>query len=652
VTRRLVAVLVSLTICFVLLGGILFSPAAFAQEEEMLLFKEMPMVTTASRKATRLEESSAAVFVITAEDIKQSGATAIPELLRMAPGMNVVQVTASNYSVGIRDLNKIPADLVLVMIDNQVIYSDHQGETAWDSIPISLGEIDRIEIVRGAGSVLYGANAYQGVINIITKKVRDMDGTLLSFTVGNRNTTLATMIHSERSDKMGYRISVSHDEVDQWSTTNSPVDESKDVNKANWLMDYYIDDESKLTASIGYSDGTVEYGNYNVLMFQDDTQSWLATSLRYERPDFTATIYRRFLDRRKPGWTYLTGGPVTPAFHVEQELVIAEFQHTLRPVILNNEHEIIWGIVGQKKYVKSPGVQKDIQQREGLWGVFFQDEFSPRENLTLTTGIRYDYHPLTQDQWSPRIGMVYSPKQDHYLRASWSRAFRCPTMSESFIEYVDLSGGFGAFWYVQGNEELDPMTIDSFELGYTAPVNDRLKGTISLFYNLMDDYIERRVGAATALLKYVNGEDAVSYGFEVAADFIINSWLSGMANYSYALVKESTQDPFITYFPGNTPKHKFNLGLRAKKDNISANLLLHYTSHVMWPNSTDYPLIATWGGGKAPGYIMLNGRIAYAFSNDNAEIALAASNLLGDEHFEYSAIEVGRRILGTLSFKF
>ncbi len=619
-----------------------------ALDMDDIFFEEVPVVITAGRTEQKATEASASVYVISAEDIKQAGIVDVPEALRLAPGVNVTQTTAGSYHVNMREVNYIPGLYILTMIDGHVIYAEGQGETIWESLPIVIEEIDRIEIVRSPGSVLYGANAYSGMINIITKKAEDMDGGLVSVTGGEHGALVGSVIYSGKSSKVNYRISAGYDKVNQMDadqlvipTDMLPETEvAKEQIKGSLLLDYSVNEDSKLIFQGGISDGTKEQTHRTLYGWMKQTV-YLA-SFGYESPDLKLKVYQRAILRpTEDGYSFLPQvGPTgmsEAVKHCDMYLNSLELQHTIHAGDMN---DIVWGAQAQQKQVVTDTGQlltsDDITQN--LWAVYAQDMFKASDKLTITPAVRYDYHPLMEGQLSYKLGAVFSPDENSNLRALYSKAFRAPTFNESYLEYYVMG-----MLYAAGSEDLDPMTIESIEVGYNTMLSNRIKVDIALFQNTLVDfmYFDNTVMPVTE----TNDGEARGVGGEICFDVLLNSWLTGKLNYSYAEM-EVTEESAANWGVAQTPRNKVNLGLNAQKDALSANINAHYVGEgITW-------LTGNWGGTNEPldAYTVVNARVGYEF-REGAEIAVSGFNLLG-EHYEYDAMEIARKVMGSLSYKF
>ena len=218
---------------------------------ELELIKEEETVSIASRYEQPISEAPSDVYVITDDDIRQSGAIDLPTVLRRVPGIEVMQTTGAEFNVSARGDNQLLANKILVLVDGRSIFVDAQAIVYWKSIPVTLPEIKRIEVLKGPASAIYGFNAFDGVINIITKSPQEMKGTTLQFGGGEFGTISSAAIHANTFGKFGYRLSVGHDQNAQWRNRDALAFRS---NKFNLQTEYALSSDSKLSVSGGLVD--------------------------------------------------------------------------------------------------------------------------------------------------------------------------------------------------------------------------------------------------------------------------------------------------------------------------------------------------------------------------------------------------------------
>ena len=200
------------------------------QLRDEALYLQEETVSIASRYEQPISRAPSDVYVITDEDIRNSGATDIPTLLRQVPGMEVMQMNAVDFNVSVRGNNQLAANKLLIMIDGRSIYIDQAGLVIWKLLPVSLFEIKRIEVLKGPASAVYGFNAFDGVVNIATKSPEEMKGTTLQVAGGEVGTLLTSAVHAGTMGNWGFRLSGGHEQTQRWSDRDAPALNGQRVN--------------------------------------------------------------------------------------------------------------------------------------------------------------------------------------------------------------------------------------------------------------------------------------------------------------------------------------------------------------------------------------------------------------------------------------
>jgi len=250
---------------------------------ELELIKEEETVSIASRHEQPISQAPSNVYVLTDEDIRHSGATDIPTLLRRIPGMEVMQTTGADFNVSVRGDNQLSANKLLVMVDGRSIYVDFQGQVYWKAIPVTLPEIKRIEVLKGPASVLYGFNAFDGIINIITKSPEEMRGTTLQFGGGAYGTISSAAIYANTYKNFRYRLSYGHDQNQQWRNGSALAFRN---DKFNIQTEYVLPDDAKLSLSGGLVSMNRYDGPVTDAAVVADAPTLGNAHVLYERPSF------------------------------------------------------------------------------------------------------------------------------------------------------------------------------------------------------------------------------------------------------------------------------------------------------------------------------------------------------------------------------
>src|SRR5437867_12663205 len=250
--------------------------------EELLLLKE-ETVSIAVRHEQPISQAPSNVYVITDEDIRQSGAPDLPTVLRRIPGIEVMQVTGADFEVSARGDNELQANKLLVMVDGRSIYDDDEGFVFWKAIPVTLPEIKRIEVLKGPASSIYGFNAFDGVINIITKSPEEMRGTTLQFGGGEFGTISSAAIQAGILGNLGYRLSVGEDQTQQWRNRNALAFRSY---KFNVQTEYALSSDSRVLLSGGVVEANKLDGPFVEILANEFPLTQAYTNVAYERKNF------------------------------------------------------------------------------------------------------------------------------------------------------------------------------------------------------------------------------------------------------------------------------------------------------------------------------------------------------------------------------
>ncbi len=619
---------------------LLTAQVAPAQESsrELLLFMKVPTVVTPARREQPLTKAPSTTTIITAEEIRRSWATSIPDLLRAVPGLDFFRASASDVNIAARGLNTRLAHRMQVFIDGRSVNLDFINLPFWHEFPISLKEIERIEIVRSPASALFSVVAFSGVIHIITKSPEALEGTHVSQSVGGSGTNITNVIHAGVADKLGYKVVFEHDRTNHFP--NPPIGRSSNEKgredfRGNVLAEYKFNDRSKASLSAGIDgfDRDIVPG-----LGQDFGRFFARGGLGFVKFNYSLGDFKL-----QSVWDRLDmdmrSRPLPPAVPVS---ILPKTVSVLADAFkLEAQHSVYWGnqniLTGGTSYqfsVFDAPLLTGMKRKQHFFDAFLQDEYSPIENLTFTLGVRVDTHPEAGVNVSPRASIVYSPWERHTFRASVSRAFRNPSVVENF---VNLAVGPVV---VKGSRGLEPEEITSYELGYQTVLFERLKARIDLFYNKLDKLSLGPLSLPANPLELVllTGGGGSFYGGEVAFEFLLSEWLKGFVNYSY-----QERDVALKLL-GMGPHHKGNVGLNfTLPKGFEGDV---YVSTV--GQSTGSP-------GKVDSYSLVNLRLGYQFKllGAKGELDVRVFNLFNDRHREIPGGDIiERRITGGLQFNF
>jgi len=642
---------------------------------ELELIKEEETVSIASRYEQPISQAPSNVYVITDEDIRHSGATDIPTILRRIPGLEVMQTTGADFNVSVRGNNQLVSNKILVMVDGRSIYFDVQGLVYWKALPVTLPEIKRIEVLKGPASVMYGFNAFDGIINIITKSPQEMRGTTLQFGGGELGTISSAAIHAGTAGNFGYRLSAGHDQNQQWRDRDALAFRS---HKFNAQTEYLLPDSSKLFLSGGFVQSNRFDGQLSDVLTPNTNLSTGYAYAGYERTNF---FVRGFWN----GWNSdfdaavnpaisnllrLTASDGTTTFPARANTYNLEAQHILE---LGAANRLSYGV----NYRHNTLTCNCLVQggHEDRFGIYMQDEWQMMSQLRVVGGARYDLDSFINPTLSPRLALLYQPASNHTFRASVSMAYRPPTMIETFVDLraitnLPLPPPFNSTTTsTVGSRNLSPERIISYQGGYQGWfLNHRLRIRADLFYNHITSLIAAgslQISPNAITNGNVNGQADI-YGGEVGIEFLPTSWLSGFANYSYQEINQA-----LSPDPQNTvqralPRFKFNVGLRGDWENgISSEATFHHYGSVTYAVADNFAALSQFGAPqinpRVGSYNLLSLRAGYKFWQQkaeagymrDAELAISAFNALNDKHKEHPLGDtIGSLVMGWLTVRY
>ncbi len=645
-------------------------PAAISQELELL--KEEETVSIASRYEQPISQAPSNVYVITDEDIRHSGATDIPTILRRVPGLEVMQTTGADFNVSVRGDNQFRANKLLVMVDGRSIYLDAQGNVFWKNLPVTLPEIKRIEVLKGPASAIYGFNAFDGVINIITKSPDEMKGTTLQFGGGEVGTISSVAVHAGSSGKVGYRLSVGHDQNQQWRNRDSLAFRN---NKMNAHTEYALGGDAKLLFSGGLVDSNRYDGDLGDVGISSTRPTQGYVNLAYERPNGFVRAWWQgnntdsliLLDPQLTNLLRITNRNNSSLFNATTNTYNLEAQHTLQ---LTEGNYLTYGINYRHNTVSSDFIASG--QTQNRLGLYLNNDWRLTDTLTITAGTRLDLDSFIHAQLSPRFAIVYRPAPDHSVRAGLSIAYRPPTLLETYLDLVNaisIPPPLGPATVTSpslGSTTLNPEQIVSYDISYQGWFfRHRLRARADLFFNHISNLINFLSAGPSPSdpVRAANGGVADIYGGEVGIEYLANRWLSAFANYAYEHIGQT--------FSGTTtrvaPRSKFNLGVRMEWENgLNAEITFHHVGSASYPIGNAFSSLAPIGGFLPPttvvgSYNLLNLRAGYRFWQQKAaagymreaEVAVSVFNALNDEHQEHPLGDlISRRVMGWVTVRF
>jgi len=579
-------------------------------------------ITSVSLRGEPLAGAAAAVFVITPEDIRRSGALSLPEVLRLAPNLNVQRINASDYAITARGFNGYEqSNKLLVLIDGRSVYSTLHSGVFWEHLGVVLEDVERIEVISGPGGALYGANAVNSVINIITKSALDTRGPALSATYGTDDKVLSLRHGGSLGDHGAWRVWATGFERENTRlvTGASARDESDGGRlgfradwaggRDNWTVqgDVY---EHQVASGEPMSTADVS-GGFLQLGWSRDLQN----GGRLEGHIYRALDWREF-----------------PLSNERRAQTDVRLQHTVG----FGAHTIVWG--GNYRWNKSRltsaiGVGLNPVERDITLGALFaQDQWAITPNLTLTLGAKLEDDSFTGTAFLPSARVAWRPGGNDLIWAAVSRAVRTPSRIER-----DLS--FPGF-LEPANFQSEELT--AYEVGYRARPNDRLNFSVSLFHNEYDKLrtVSLQPGGLPPL-NFTNRGGGSAWGGEAWGSLEVNPRWRLKAGASY-LDKDLSSPPppaDITGLvsQGFDPDNQLFLASEAQlTDRVEFDLRLRRQGDLQ-PAGLD-------------AYTEADARLSYRLRPE-VELALVGSNLLNDYHVETGEPVRRRQIARSVSLQ-
>lgn len=602
------------------------------------------VVTTVARQESTVAKTAAAVFVITPEMIRRSGARNVPELLRLVPGIQVAQIDSNKWAISIRGLNQRFANKLLVQIDGRTVYTPLFGGVYWDAQAIMLEDVERIEVVRGPGATVWGANAVNGVINILTKNSADTTGALVSVGGGKEYRSFGSgRVGGHVNENLHWRAYGKYNDNDNsFSGATSeipgfprpPGDVSDDwrQGRGGFRMDWTPSDSDAVTFQGDFYNGTSGSKSLfptpgpapftRVSIFDDRLNGQNALlRWRHEVDDESDFQLQSFFDRTKR---------VASILDEDRNIFDIDFQHRM-PIAAH--HRLIWGAgyqTSRDRLIQDGYVLSTTPAGRSInvMGFFVQDEIELMEDeLYFTVGSKFENNTFTQFEYQPSGRLVWTPNEREAYWGAVSRAIRRPARIDNDIRLrtlSPLSSPFGVHPLVVGNDGVVAEDLLAFEIGYRAQPTDRFSWDITAFHN---DYNDLSSILTTVpfppQLTFGNEQDARSFGAELTANYQINDRWRVYGSYSYLNLNIVTPDGSIPRNERADARHRTNLWFAGElREDVQLDVMFRYVDAI---NVT---------GVGIPSYLEMDVRLGW-LATDSLELAVVGRNLLDNHHPEF-----------------
>ena len=659
--------LTSLVLC-------LFASTALASEEIdyfSLSAEELfnTTISSVSKKNEKLWDAPAAISVITSEDILRSGATSIPEALRMVPGVQVARTGTNGWAVSIRGfINSGLGNKLLVLMDGREVYDPLFSGVYWDIQDTVLEDIERIEVIRGPGAALWGSNAVNGVINIITKKAGDTQGNLISAIAGNQERAILSGRHGGKMGENGhYRIFAKTTDRDaQRALTGGDSIDDMNAQRSGFRTDWENGADSYNMQGEFYNSESDQFRNVPLLAapFSQVEEE----NIEAKGGNLLGTWSRSYSDNEKLTLkTYVNYSTRNQRTLEDERLTFdADLQYEF-PV---REKQAL--VVGGKYRRTSDELTptsiltfSNPERTDDTFSGFIQDKITLMpEKWYLTLGSKFEHNDYTGFEIQPNARLQWHPKKDRMAWASIARAVRTPSRLEHDLDIL-----LGVFppqpvlpvpltTELLASPEFGSEELIAHEIGYRQELTPELMLDVAGFYNDYDQLatthvdtlsFTRRPGLIAILLDTTNENSGKTYGGESMLSWRARDDLNFSASYSYLLMDLSGPPSAVAVDveapEHESPRHQFNIMSQwDMNDYLSLDTSFYYVGRL---------------SGRQPvnDYTRLDMRLGWKI-NDQLQFNLVGQNLLDDAHREFlsptdaNAVEIRRSVYGNLVWRF
>jgi len=622
-------------------------------------------VTSVSKHEQTLSRAAAAVFVIRQEDIRRSGATNIPDLLRMVPGVIVERIDANAWAISVRGFNARYANKVLVLVDGRTVYTPSFSGVFWEQLDLPVEDIDRIEVIRGPGAAVWGANAVNGVISIITKSSRDTRGGVITAGAGSNTRALGLVQYGGTAGAASYRVFGKYFNIgnsamprglpanDSWQRSHAGFRSDWDISKRDSLMvqgDLFANQANQTRRFFVDTPFDVQFPGTADAAGGDVLARWTHT-LKGGSETVIQTYYDSY--RRSD----LSVPEVFRSFDVD-------FQHHIKA---GARHELVWGLGARSNYSSlSPGYSVGFVPpgvTQGFYSTFVQDEMHVAPSVWLIAGSKLEHNVYTGWQTEPSLRLMWSPPQGRWtLWAAGSRAMRQPSRQDTDMQItlfqVPVAPGVVQVARLFGNPHLPDEEVRDYEAGYRSEITRSLSFDLAIFlsfYRRLETFeplpITYVFGPTLEILApytYSAAGKARDYGGELALNWTVNShWRisPSYANLHAVLRQDRTSQGTPTFslanaFPSNMFQVRSAINL---SHSMQFDQALYYTGRPP--------------GATMPDHTRLDLRFGRRLS-ESAEFSVVGQNLLRPRTFEFGnsygviGTQAVRSVFASITWKF
>lgn len=602
-------------------------------------------VTSVSKKPQKLSDAAAAVYVITQDEIRRSGLTSIPELLRLVPGLEVANIDSQRWAITSRGFNSRYSNKLLVLIDGRSVYTPLYSGVWWDVQDLVLDDIDRIEVIRGPGASLWGANAVNGIINIITKDSSETQGTSINAFAGEQANSI---VYGGRSGTNGHFRMYAKNKAENgfMEASGTRACDAWSQSRGGFRFDSGQPGTSGMTIQ-----GDVYDGEGDILMIDNVLAPPYLVPFAGDVKLNGANLLGRWNKTSAAGsesalQLYYEQGYRSDVQHVETRRTYdLDFQQQL-PV--KGRHDAMWGL-GYRQSTSDTGVTEFSYFGNGhevtaLASAFIQDQITIKpDRTTLIVGSKLEHNTYTGFEIQPSVRMLWTHPNRGVVWAAVSRAVRTPSEGErnGWLSFQSMpsSTPLPQLVTLNGNPDFKPENLLAYEIGYRTEPTAKFSMDVAAFYNVYDNLRTLELGTPGLVttpvphievpLIWDNKMSGTSCGLEVAANWRPRQNWKLTLGYSYLNVSthldpDSTATAVPEGYEYNTPNNQVSL-----------------RSYFNLPGNREFDaMLYSVGGFKhhtVPGYVRLDLRYGWRLKN-GMELSLVGQNLLEDQHQEFYGV--------------
>jgi iron complex outermembrane receptor protein len=612
-----------------------------AEEIKRLSLEELLKmeVSSVSRRPEPASHAAAAVEVITHEQIERSGAASVPDVLRLATGVQVSRFGGHSFALSSRGFTSLAANKLHVMQDGRSLYSPLFSGVFWDAHGTLLDDLDRIEVIRGPGATMWGANAVNGVINIISKDARDTQGTLVKAGGGTEERGFGALRYGGKlGEETYFRLYGQYWNRDAmaWPNGRSAGDDSQE-GLGGFRLDSRRGDQDHLTVQgdLFYNDFNATGGSEAVNRSGNLLSRW--THQFEADSELQLQMYYDRFQRNVPG-----------QFGETRHTYDGDLQYRF---LLGERHRFVTGLGYRASADQTRrGGTIEFSPRDRtihIVSAFVQDEVAlVPDRLALVLGSKFEYDSLDGFEPQPSARLAWTPTEHQTLWAAFSRAVRMPSRIDEDLRFIPVPTN--GLVFVRGNPDFEPEEVFAYEIGYRLRPHEALFIDVATYYNRYEGLRSLEPTPPIGIpLEQQNLLDAETYGAEIALKYQATSWWRLGASYTYLhknlLPRSNSQDPNRGSVEGNDAPHLFSLWSSMDfPHQISVDGILRFVDAL--PNPS------------VPSYLTLDARVAWRPLN-SLEIAVVGQNLFDNQHREFgpaspTTAEVERGVYGKVTWRF